>query len=70
MYRADTQAADMGVAEVTDLPGKCYAPCSHCGKQMQIYPIDRALMVWCSGQTICAGCAAGPDDDDRGEEED
>lgn len=56
---------------MTNLPGKQYAPCSHCGKQVQVYPVDRALMVWCTGQTLCSGCAAGEgrEEDARGEEE-
>lgn len=44
---------------MTNLPGKQYASCSHCGRLVQTYPVDRALMVWCTGETLCSGCAAG-----------
>lgn len=44
---------------MTDFPGKQYTSCTECGRQVQVHPVDRALMVWLRGKTICAACAAG-----------
>ena len=54
---------------MTGLPGRSYAPCSQCGRLVQVYPVDRALVVWPGAQVVCRTCADGPHEDDRGEEE-